>query len=112
MWMHRGLVFLKRKDGRHHVLDPNNGATSVFPGRPSQAYMYIVVRAATVGDYKGLTINATDFLVDQVYMVHTLGDKNNGWTERGSPPSMVGLHLGREVSVVRGSPTSCWHQAS
>ncbi|KAM0905526.1 hypothetical protein ACQ4PT_017346 [Festuca glaucescens] len=102
MRMHHGPVFLQGKDGRHHVIDPATGATSVLPDRPSQAYMYIVGWAATAEKYKALTIRATDLLEDQVCMVHTLGDKNHGWRERGSPPAMVGLRLGGEAAVVRG----------
>ncbi|KAM0822746.1 hypothetical protein ACQ4PT_071314 [Festuca glaucescens] len=99
MWTHHGLVFLKGKDGRHHVLDPATGGTSVLPDRPSQAYMYTVGWAAAAGEYKALIIRETD-LHEEVCMVLSLGDKNHGWRERGSPPAWVGRR--GEVAVVRG----------
>jgi F-box interacting protein len=99
MWTHHGLVFLKGKDGRHHVLDPATGDTSVLPDRPSQVYMYTVGWAAAAEEYKVLIIRKMD-LQEEVCMVLSLGDKNHGWRERGSPPAWVGPR--GEVAVVRG----------
>jgi hypothetical protein len=73
MWTHHGLVFLKGKDGRHHVLDPATGDTSVLPDRPSQAYMYTVGWAAAAEEYKVLIIRKMD-LQEEVCMVLSLGD--------------------------------------
>ncbi|KAM0905510.1 hypothetical protein ACQ4PT_017334 [Festuca glaucescens] len=54
------------KDGRHHMLDPATGATSVLPDRPSHTYMYTVGWAAAAGEYKVMTIRATDLHEEQV----------------------------------------------